>query len=161
MDSDYLKLEVRASEIPGAGNGVFATDPIMKGELVGEYRGKLILEGDEISDRSKMIRISEFMVDGFGIDKIPCIIALINDCVQFIPVDTSFSKRLTDDDFKLKLWEGKGYNCAFEQKHDKMFAIATRDITPGEELYISYGIGYWFNALLDKFVNNMNESPIN
>ncbi|MCX7633871.1 MAG: hypothetical protein N2Z22_11125 [Turneriella sp.] len=45
--SPYLKyLEVRTSEIPGAGDGVFATAPIPAGVDLGGYEGRYITEAE-------------------------------------------------------------------------------------------------------------------
>ena len=148
-DSDYYKLEVKPSLIPNAGNGVFATKPIVKDEIIAEYRGKVFTCGlyEEFVDSGKIMRINDMFIDSIGVA------AMINDCVKFVPIDTSLSKHISEDDFKLKIWENKAYNCKFDNKNDKVFVVAMQDIQPGDELYVNYGQNYWINVLLDRAFN--------
>ena len=42
QDSDYLNLYVDKSQIPNAGEGLFAKNMIKKGQMICEFRGKVI-----------------------------------------------------------------------------------------------------------------------
>ena len=54
-------VEVRRSKIPNAGDGLFAARTFAKGELIGEYRGRVLslLQAHKLEDR-------DYLMGGFG-----------------------------------------------------------------------------------------------
>jgi hypothetical protein len=117
-------VEARASGIPGAGLGLFATRDHAAGGVVCEYMGVTWRNAEawRRADKSYLLKLG----DGKYVDALysPEVLArYINDC------------------------RGRrgGYNVAFERhpRDDKADVVALRDIRAGEELYIDYGRIYW------------------
>ena len=85
QDSDYLKLEVRVSQIPGSGLGLFAVEMIEPEEVIGEYRGPVISSEHCYSPcfdtEDKMVYISsEYSVIGTQ-----SVVSRANDIVKYEP----------------------------------------------------------------------------
>ncbi len=83
-DSDYLDLDVRDSQITGAGKGLWVKRDFCKGETLAEYRGKIIKSEycwDKIYDyEDKMVWLNDdYCVIGNNIA------ACANDCIIFQP----------------------------------------------------------------------------
>lgn len=70
------------------------------------------------------------------------IASYINDVIDFRRYTVEDVVKCTKEGGFVK-HPGKFYNCKISRKRGKVFAVATRDIEPGEELYISYGHTYW------------------
>uniref|UniRef100_M4C385 SET domain-containing protein n=1 Tax=Hyaloperonospora arabidopsidis (strain Emoy2) TaxID=559515 RepID=M4C385_HYAAE len=118
-------LEVRESNIPRAGKGLFATKRHLKGSVICEYTG-VVLHSQEaawkLKDKSYLMKLG----DGKYVDTLHCphvLARYINDC------------------------RGRfgGFNVHFDKRPDdnKANVVAMRDIEPGEELYVNYGRLYW------------------
>ena len=58
-----LGVEVRRSRIPNSGDGLFAARDFAAGELLGEYRGRVLslLQATRLQDR-------DYLMGGFGIN---------------------------------------------------------------------------------------------
>ena len=119
-------LEVKQSNIPGAGNGVFAKQKLYAGDVVTWFAG------DEVLTRTTDHSYTIGLQDGTFIEGIR-----IPSPGQGL---ASFINR------KMRMfWE----NCEFVEyggtayKH-RMYVAMTKDVAEGEELYISYGKGYRF-----------------
>lgn len=119
-----LGVEVRRSRIPDSGDGLFAARDFDAGELLGEYRGRVLslLQATRLQDR-------DYLMGGFGINA---------------HVDARFALdapgRYVNDHFdKARL------NAHFEKDRVRKRArlVASRPIRRGEEVYASYGEGYW------------------
>lgn len=82
-DCDMLKLEVKQSQLP-VGEGLFATQPIAEGEILGEYRGIVIhaeyCNHEYYATEDKMVSVnSKYCVLGRTIT------AKANDIIRFEP----------------------------------------------------------------------------
>ena len=130
-------VEIKTSKLRNAGNGLFATKNINKGEFVCWYFGALI-EKDFIengyydSDYLLSNPHSNLIIDAE--DQNSCFGRYINDSLSL-----------------------KKNNCEFVFYTDTTSAgvIATKNVKKGDEFYMSYGLDYWredrrYNLLSDK-----------
>jgi hypothetical protein len=125
-----FNLYITHSQLPDAGLGVYTEDYIPEDTIIGEYKGEIVKSYNlETNDYFyELVEADEANgVMGVGIDssKLPrCYMAMLNDA--------QFSKSFSN-------------NCVFEGDIDenKVYVVSTRDIEPEEELFVSYGEGYW------------------
>jgi hypothetical protein len=128
-DSEF-DLYIRKSRIPNAGFGVFTNSFIPKDTVIGEYIGDIIesYKPQYTTYSFEIIKPDEENgIMGYGIDCLAlprCYMSMINDA--------QFSNRFTN-------------NCDFDQREKErmVYVFSTRDIRPGEELFIDYGPYYW------------------
>lgn len=122
-------LEVKPSRIIGAGLGVFAKREIIEGEILGRYYGTYTSCEEQRSDIEELYC---FEVNGLKIypDE-NCILRYINDNVKLNSKGRMVGRH------------NLVHNSLFEVVEDYVFVVASEDISPGEELYISYGRAYW------------------
>ncbi len=127
-----MKLSIKKSKIPGAGKGLFAEELIKRGEKVIEYTGDVIT-WKECQKRN------EGMKDGFGayyfyVSEKKCIDAqnhldslarYANDAAGFVRI------------------EGMKNNARYEIIKGKPYIVASRNLNPSDEIYVSYGKEYW------------------
>jgi hypothetical protein len=126
----YIKIRLAPSSIKAAGIGAYAVDPIPKGargiykgiskdeEDTNMYYAWTIKTFDEESGETDYNDESLYYVDAFDLKK--------SNWTRYVNCG------LTD----------KANNFESDQKFDKIFYVATRDIKPDEELFIDYGEGY-------------------
>jgi len=151
--------EVKESTIAGAGRGVFATQKFHTGDVVcfyDSYKPQNVLTPEETqysictkqgtfvgykTPRSTS-GVAQLINDGGVIapheasdDLTKLYIALVRDIEQYL--STTALRRNVGN---------VGLNC-----------FALRDIEPGEELFYSYGIGYWFGDRIQHLKLNSNE----
>ena len=125
-----FNLYITHSQLSDAGLGVYTEDFIPEDTLIGESRGEIVKSYNlETNDYFyELVEADEANgIMGVGIDssKLPrCYMAMLNDA--------QFSKTYSN-------------NCVFEGdvEEGKVYVVSTRDIEPEEELFISYGEGYW------------------
>lgn len=135
-------LECKQSNIINAGLGVFAKEPIKRGEIICDYMG-YIKPCNECDAEETKYSIS------VGYDM--CIVgddigAKINDIVDFRELSESEAQ---------KLYEGEPPISKHTTEHNaayiivglgtfaRVYIVAINDIEPGSELYVSYGAPYW------------------
>jgi SET domain-containing protein len=117
-------LEVKKSNVFGAGQGLFVKRPVVTGQVLCSYTGDVLRTKEAIvlDDKSYLMRLGpEVYVDARN-DK-SVLARFINDCR-----------------------DQKGYNVRFVKLPGERCALieAIRNIEPGEELYVNYGRFYWF-----------------
>lgn len=125
-----FNLYITHSQLPDSGLGVYTQDFIPEDTIIGEYRGEIVksynLEtNDYFYELAEADEANGIMGVGIDSSKLPrCYMAMINDA--------QFSKTYSN-------------NCVFEGDVDeqKVYVVSTRDIEPEEELFVSYGEGYW------------------
>ena len=121
-------LVVRPSIIPNAGRGLFAGRRFEEGELLCVYRGKRI----SLPALLKMtLKARDYVMGGFGLN-----------CHLDAADRPDVLARYINDDFSRP---GSSNVRFVKLKRHELAAlvIATRDICAGEEIYASYGEGYW------------------
>jgi hypothetical protein len=124
-------LEIKPSHIKKAGRGLFTKEFIKNNQRIGDYEGQLMCGDDKITDYSFTIN-NKWFVDSFAFPR--CYIAMVND-----PIGSKYKENC---EFSLVSYSDK-HNTLLPVKERKIQLIAIRDIEPGEELYASYGAGYW------------------
>lgn len=129
-------LIIRPSRIPGAGNGVFATAPIPSGALLGHYQGKFITgkEHRQLVAQNKwhyvmgLLECAKKQTKGF----------------EFI--DGSNGNVFTRLNYAPPAFQ----NVAFKKicEHPYVLITATKDIYPGDELFVDYGPYYVYDFMV-------------
>ncbi len=125
-ETDYLY--VRASGIPGAGDGLFVSVKIFKNEIISYFKGE-ILSDAEAATRAENHQDGYFinMPNGTIMDSrnVKCFAKYANDA-------EGFSSGVLKNNAKISLDE-----------FNKVCLVATRNIMTGEEIFCSYGKKYW------------------
>ncbi len=119
-------LEIRDSNIPGAGKGLFTKVFIPKGTRITEYKGRITTWKDVRHDDSNyyiFFVTQKHVIDASGHTKV--LARYIND-----------AKGLT----RIK---GMNNNTEFVRDKLRVFVEATRYINPDTELCVGYGKEYW------------------
>jgi uncharacterized protein len=120
------KLEIRESNIPGAGKGLFTTVFIPKGTRIIEYKGK-IRTWKEVQNDDGNYYI-------FYVTR--------NHIIDAGRVKKSMARYLNDAK-GLKKIKGLNNNTEFVRDKLRVFIDATKDIPAGSELFVGYGKEYW------------------
>ncbi len=130
VNTSKFDLYISKSGIKHAGSGVFTNDYIFEDTIVGEYNGELI--------ESFEPNTSDYYYELVEPDKEKGIIGVGIDAFKF-PRD--YMGMVNDASFEKVLKN----NCEFQAdiENKKVYIVAIRDIEPGEELFVSYGEGYW------------------
>ena len=146
------------SAIPGAGNGIHATQPFKKGDIVGEYGGEVITAIEaanrrDLGESTHIRSVGRVVSSGFCLDG---------------RIRGNFTKQYYVDNHLMGSFfnEGKSsqINCKYVEKacmHSqyshpykpgatspagtvgiRVFLVATRNGTAGEEFLVKYGPGY-------------------
>jgi SET domain-containing protein len=133
------KTVVRQSTIPNAGNGLFAVEKIMEGEVIGELGGRLVSDNDSSHGNHYIASIPECAWEkthpykyidskahGGNVSRINFAPSEING------IETNFQ------------------NAGIKQicQHPYFVFVATRDIEPGTEIWSSYGPNYEYDSFM-------------
>ncbi len=124
-----MALTVKTSQLPNSGKGLFTTTAIKKGEKVIEYEGEII----DWKEYEKRVELNK---DGylFFINKKRCIDAFNTP---------QHKARFANDAAGLGRVKGLKNNCVYDIEGDKCFIVATKNISAGEEIFVSYSKEYW------------------
>ncbi len=125
-----MKYKVRAivakSQIPDAGEGLFAIEHIRRGEMIVPITGPR-LTAKEIEEFHSYNDYLLEINDGTG------------DCINM-----DGEARYANDANGISKIEGIANNAGFYSADDhSMYMEATRDILKGEEIFVAYGFNYW------------------
>ena len=145
------RLEVKPSLIEGAGRGLFAKKKIPKGVQVCEYSGRIVskkimqttyLKNPEVFRRvfnpvTRDLDVDNVIIGSFDDDKSG---VFVNDSVR-LTVATRKAVRT------YKKQSNEAANVVPVVIDGKIFYWSTRKINKGEEIYASYGPGYWLMDL--------------
>ncbi len=138
LNLSWSKLEagvfVGPSTLEGAGRGVFATTSFEGGDVVTEYVGRIIKDSTvyKLALKHQHYYIAQ-------IDRVWSI-----DGERWPGIQEGKAKRvgsLINDSRGLLPYNVKTLRCSEFRK--RLFVVATRAISPGEELFLNYGKGYW------------------
>jgi SET domain-containing protein len=131
------RLVVRESRIPNAGNGVFTEHFIPAGARLGSYGGRFITGKEH---RTLVAMNKWHYVMGLK----PCVAAHTGGYTR---IDGAQGNVFTRINFAPKQFQ----NVRFVKICDPPYVLvyATRDIHPGEELYIDYGKNYRYDFMRD------------
>lgn len=127
MEEIKKGLYTKKSNLPGAGKGLFTKNFIAKGVVIIEYLGKISSWKDADHRDGTNVYIyylsKHHVIDAFAYKK--ALARYANDA-------NGFSKK---KDLK--------NNARYENEGLKAYIIASKDISPGEEIFVSYGKEYW------------------
>jgi hypothetical protein len=119
-------LDVRPSQIRGAGNGLWTVRKFASGEVLCEYRGRVISLADV---HSMSLRERDYVMGGFGVrvhldgaHDLNMLGRYVNDNGDATMLNAEFSKHRPE-------------RCALVR--------ALRPLAAGEEVFASYREGYW------------------
>ncbi len=124
-------LEVKPSQIPNAGKGLYTTHDIKKGDVVCEYEGEKVTWKE--CERRNEAQTSQG-VYYFYISPKNCVDA------QYT---MDAKARYANDAAGFGRVPGLMNNCVYEVRKGKPYIIATRNIKAGSEILVSYGRSYW------------------
>ena len=120
------QLEVKESNISGAGRGLFTSKFISKGIRIMEYKGKIRTWKEVKHDDSNYY----------------IYYVTRNHIIDARNYKKSMA-RYVNDAKGLKKIKGLNNNAEFIRDRYKVFVEATRDIPAGAEIFVSYGKEYW------------------
>lgn len=133
-------LEIRTSQIPHAGNGVFTKVAIPKGAYLGAYAGEFITEQEYL--RRSAAGQWVYMMG-------------LLDCAKpqsggLVTIDGVNGNAFT----RMNYAPAEFQNVKFKKVCDAPFVkvVALRDITAGEELWVDYGPRYRYDFMEDPAV---------
>ena len=116
-------VEIRASTIAGAAQGLFALEDIPVGKVVGEY------SGDRITSLAKWLRLRNkdyvMMTNSPG---------LVLDAARRNEVVLRYVNHHFDPNRQNLIREARG---------EQFYFLSTRPVVSGEELFVDYGDLYW------------------
>ncbi len=121
-------LEVKPSQIPNAGNGLFTNVFIPKGENIVEYKGR-ITTWKEVSEQDNNNLYIMHVTDKHVID------ASKNK--------KAFARYANDANGLTKIKGLKNNGIYVHDDENRVFIEAKRDIQAGEEILVGYGSDYW------------------
>jgi hypothetical protein len=138
------RTAVRPSLIPHGGDGLFALEKIRSGETVGVYGGRLVSDADCPKDESYVVILEDcalpkikpyLYVDGKGSDSHVTRANFAPSVINGVETHLQNARLETICDYPYVIY------------------IATRDIEPGEEIWVSYGDEYDYDRfMVDKDV---------
>ena len=124
-------LKVRKSRIPNAGNGLFTTSTIRKGDVVVEYKGEnmswdkcLRRYGKKISQASYLYFVSS------------------KNCVD-AQFTTDELARYANDAQGFNVRKGLVNNAEYTNIKGVPYLVATKNIKPNSEILVDYSGDYW------------------
>ncbi len=120
------QLEIKQSNIPGAGLGLFTKEFIAKGSRIVQYKGRKRTWKDVKGEDGNYFIF--YVTRNY-----------IIDASNYLK---SFARYINDAS-GLKKIMGLRNNTEFLREGDKVFVEATRDIPAGGELFVGYGKEYW------------------
>lgn len=135
-------LEIKKSQIPNAGLGVYTRSFIPAETLIDEYAG-------ELRDHGGLYALQ--IMPGLFVDAFVWprpYMGIINDCSFVAPVYKRKKGRridITPDAYYDERGDKLIVNCYFKvcAKEKKGYVYSLVDIAEGQELFVSYGKDYW------------------
>ncbi len=130
VNTSPFDLYIDNSKIVGAGLGVYSADYIPENTIIDEYKGALIESDNPVTN--------EYYYELIAGDKEKGILAVGIDASA---LPRNYMGMINDASFHKVLKN----NCEFQDdiENKKVYVVTLRDIEPDEELFASYGEGYW------------------
>jgi SET domain-containing protein len=120
-------IEIKKSNLPGAGKGLFARNFIPKRTLITEYKGRIRTWAEVKQDKASNVYLyyvnRNHVIDARNYKK--------------------SKARYANDARGLQRIKGFFNNAVYIEKDGRVFIESARDIAPGEEILVSYGKEYW------------------
>src|SRR5690348_7740538 len=121
------QLYLKKSRLPGAGKGLFTKEPIPKGTVIVEYKGR-VTTWDEIKHEDGR--------NGY--------LYYVNskNVINAKPYVKSFGRYANDAMGRVRV-NGLRNNSEYIEKNKRCYIKATKNIKAGEEIFVGYGREYW------------------
>ena len=119
----FIRAEVRESTIPEAGRGLFSTDPLEPGTLIGEYLG------DSVDSFVKALRMPDFRYLAMW-ERLDGAI----DAADHPGMAMRYVNHHPDEALS---------NIRFRAEGRRVFLETTRRVEAGEEFFAHYAEAYW------------------
>jgi SET domain-containing protein len=126
-----MSLEIKKSRIPGAGKGLFAAAEFKRGERIIEYTGEIITWAQCKKRNENLDGVGAYY---FYVSARKCVDA--QNCLDSLA-------RYANDAAGIVRIDGIRNNSRFEVIKGKPYIIASRNIKPGDEIFVGYGKEYW------------------
>ena len=120
-------IVVKKSNLPNAGKGLFARHFIPKGTRIAEYKGRITTWKEVKEDNSSNVYLY-YMNRNHVIDA---------------RNHKKSKARYANDARGLKRIKGFTNNAIYAENGGRVYIESTKDITPGEEIFVNYGKEYW------------------
>ncbi|OYU97327.1 MAG: SET domain-containing protein-lysine N-methyltransferase [Bacteroidetes bacterium B1(2017)] len=143
-----MDLEIKKSGIPNAGKGLFAKALFKRGDRVIEYTGEEITWAQCKKRNEELDGVGAYY---FYVSNRKCIDA------QHRPDSLA---RYANDASGIVRIPGIRNNARFEVIKGKPYIIASRNIKPGDEVFVSYGKEYWDAMRENGFDPEHKKKPI-
>lgn len=131
LEQEAEFLEVKQSQIPDSGRGLFLRSEKKKGEIVALFRGEIL--NYEVAELR-----AQRQEDGYFIN-------MSNGTILDSMHVECFAKYANDAHGLGKTKFKSNAQIQLSGKPDIVYLIALRDIQAGEEIFTSYGRKYWKN----------------
>jgi hypothetical protein len=162
------EMRVAPSTIPNAGNGLYATKNYRAGDVVGEYFGRFLKEGEVVPDHKEWYTFT--LKNGkIIVPDDECLLSYANDAMDFdytvqeVLCWLGERKRVKDAAIKKTVRvvlddvptthvldnQPIRYNIDWEEEGDILTVIAIEPITKGQEMFVYYGKYYWVWPIYD------------
>jgi len=144
-------LSIGTSTIEGAGKGVFATEWIQRGSVLGEYSGyKMPMHADLLKSEK------DYAFD------------IVEEREVLVPYKTCIFRYINDT---ISMWQciayndvvrmsGLEHNVDWHIQDGRVFIVATHDIAAGDELFIHYGNVYWRSRLKEMVSQSLKREVV-
>jgi SET domain-containing protein len=139
-DPNYdLRTMIAPSQIPKAGMGLFAREPIKAGEVIGELGGQLLEEPDLANPSAYLAGLPDC-----AFDQMP----------PYRYLDSKdYGGNVSRANFAPRLINGREtnlQNARIERvcRSPYVLFVATKDISPGQEIWLSYGPDYYYDGFM-------------
>jgi hypothetical protein len=141
------KTYVEKSTIENIGYGLFAMRDIKKGEIIVEFKGRLIRPGGIMRDERSNIYFNDGYILGCEKNDIA---SFANDCIDLPKKRRQFVSELEKDESFYKFHKNARLNAHIKLHEDnnnhRAFLVALTNIIKNEEIFVHYGFLYWFSS---------------
>jgi len=131
-------LYVKKSKLPNAGKGLWTNSEIKKDEVVCEYEGEKITWKECLKRNENQKGFGAYY---FYVNAKNCVDAQHTLWVL---------ARYANDAAGFGRVKGLRNNCKYEVRKGKPYIVATRNLKPGDEIFVAYGKEYW-DAIRESF----------
>lgn len=136
-------VEVKQSNVPSIGKGLFATKFIPKGSPIAEFRGRLVPKGQVLEDKRSNINFPDNTILVCDNDN-PASFA--NDAIYFPGKPRPIYQTLESTEPFYRKHATATVNAEISNNihSHRAWLVATIDINSGDEIFCHYGFLYWF-----------------
>jgi hypothetical protein len=147
-----LKIEVKESTIPNAGQGLFATVDIQPKSIIAEFKGRVRKPDEDVTKNRSLIRFA----DGYFLEcpdtDLP---SFVNDPIDFPTTRRKLYETLESEKSFYPMHpkaSNNSYIKLMQPKH-RAFLVAIIPIPCGSEIFCHYGFNQWF---MKEFLNGFS-----